>query len=75
MRGRWASAALGAGMARRRASQEMDQQAQAYEAQQHFSECSETRQITKDNCFTDYRLLTVRLIDIEKAYNLVLVLC
>ena len=34
MRGRWASAALGAGMARRRASQEMDQQAQAYEAQQ-----------------------------------------
>jgi putative oligomerization/nucleic acid binding protein len=34
MRGRWASAALGAGMARRRASYEMDQQAQAYEAQQ-----------------------------------------
>ena len=34
MRGRWASAALGAGMARRRASYEMDQQAHAYEAQQ-----------------------------------------
>ena len=34
MRGRWASAALGAGMARRRASYEMDQQAQAYDAQQ-----------------------------------------
>ena len=34
MRGRWASAALGAGMARRRASYTMDQQAQAYEAQQ-----------------------------------------
>lgn len=33
MRGRWASAALGAGMARRRASYEMDQQTQAYEAQ------------------------------------------
>ena len=34
MRGRWASAAIGAGMARRRASAEMDQQAQSYEAQQ-----------------------------------------
>ena len=34
MRGRWASAALGAGMARRRASYEMDQQAQAFDAQQ-----------------------------------------
>jgi hemerythrin-like domain-containing protein len=34
MRGRWASAALGAGMARRQASYEMDQQAQAYESQQ-----------------------------------------
>jgi septal ring factor EnvC (AmiA/AmiB activator) len=34
MRGRWASAALGAGMARRRAGYEMDQQAQAYDAQQ-----------------------------------------
>jgi multidrug resistance efflux pump len=34
MRGRWASAALGAGIARRRAEYEMDQQAQAYEAQQ-----------------------------------------
>ena len=34
MRGRWASAALGAGMARRRMGAEMDQQAQAYEAQQ-----------------------------------------
>ena len=34
MRGRWASAALGAGMARRQASYEMDHQAQAYEAQQ-----------------------------------------
>ena len=34
MRGRWASAAIGAGIARRRASAEMDQQAQSYEAQQ-----------------------------------------
>jgi multidrug resistance efflux pump len=34
MRGRWASAAIGAGIARRRAGAEMDQQAQAYEAQQ-----------------------------------------
>ena len=34
MRGRWASAALGAGLARRQASYEMDQQAQAYEFQQ-----------------------------------------
>ena len=33
MRGRWASAALGAGIARRRASYEMDQQTQAYESQ------------------------------------------
>jgi hypothetical protein len=35
MRGRWASAALGAGLARRQASYEMEQQAQAYEAQQY----------------------------------------
>jgi multidrug resistance efflux pump len=34
MRGRWASAALGAGVARRRAGMEMDQQARQYEAQQ-----------------------------------------
>ena len=34
MRGRWASGAIGAGIARRRASAEMDQQAQSYEAQQ-----------------------------------------
>jgi multidrug resistance efflux pump len=33
MRGRWASAALGAGMARRRASYEMEQQDQAHQAQ------------------------------------------
>jgi multidrug resistance efflux pump len=33
MRGRCASAALGAGIARRRAEYEMDQQAQAYESQ------------------------------------------
>lgn len=33
MRGRWASAAIGAGVARRRASEQMDQQSQAYEAQ------------------------------------------
>ena len=33
MRGRWASAAIGAGVARRRASEQMDQQAHAYEAQ------------------------------------------
>jgi len=34
MRGRWASAALGAGIARRRAQYEMDEQAQAFEGQQ-----------------------------------------
>jgi Tfp pilus assembly protein FimV len=34
MRGRWASAAIGAGIARRRAGAEMDQQAQAFDAQQ-----------------------------------------
>jgi multidrug resistance efflux pump len=33
MRGRWASAALGAGIARRRMGQEMDQQSQAHEAE------------------------------------------
>jgi hypothetical protein len=33
MRGRWASAALGAGIARRRAANEMDQQSEAYESQ------------------------------------------
>ena len=37
MRGRWASAALGAGIARRRMGAEMDRQAQAYEAQQQAS--------------------------------------
>ena len=35
MRGRWASAAIGAGIARRRMGAEQDQQAQAYEAQQN----------------------------------------
>jgi predicted RNase H-like nuclease (RuvC/YqgF family) len=34
MRGRWASAALGAGIARRRMGNEMNEQAQTYEAQQ-----------------------------------------
>jgi hypothetical protein len=38
MRGRWASAAIGAGVARRRAGAEMDQQAQSYEAQQRQSQ-------------------------------------
>lgn len=38
MRGRWASAALGAGLARRQASYEMDQQAQAYEYQAQQSQ-------------------------------------
>jgi multidrug resistance efflux pump len=33
MRGRWASAAIGAGIARRRMGYEMDQQAQAHEAE------------------------------------------
>ena len=33
MRGRWASAALGAGIARRQMGYEMDQQAQAHEAE------------------------------------------
>ncbi len=34
MRGRWASAAIGAGVARRRAGAQMDQQSQMYESQQ-----------------------------------------
>jgi membrane protease subunit (stomatin/prohibitin family) len=34
MRGRWASAAIGAGIARRRMGNEMDQQAQMHEQQQ-----------------------------------------
>ena len=34
MRGRWASAPLGAGIARHRAGREMEQQQQAYDAQQ-----------------------------------------
>jgi multidrug resistance efflux pump len=34
MRGRWASAAIGAGVARRRAGAEMNQEAQAAQAQQ-----------------------------------------
>jgi Tfp pilus assembly protein FimV len=34
MRGRWASAALGAGIARRRMGAEMEQQQQSYDAQQ-----------------------------------------
>ena len=38
MRGRWASAALGAGIARRRARNDMDEQAQAYEGQQRQSQ-------------------------------------
>jgi multidrug resistance efflux pump len=33
MRGRWASAAIGAGVARRRAGEQMDHQSQQYEAQ------------------------------------------
>jgi multidrug resistance efflux pump len=33
MRGRWASAAIGAGIARRRMGNEMDQQSQAHEAE------------------------------------------
>ena len=38
MRGRWAAAAIGAGVARRRAGMEMDQQAQSYEAQQRHAQ-------------------------------------
>lgn len=34
MRGRWASAAIGAGIARRRAGDAMDQQSQMYEQRQ-----------------------------------------
>jgi hypothetical protein len=34
MRGRWASAALGAGIARHRAGREMEQQQQAFDTQQ-----------------------------------------
>jgi hypothetical protein len=33
MRGRWASAAIGAGIARRRMGSEMDQQTQAHDAE------------------------------------------
>jgi hypothetical protein len=38
MRGRWASAALGAGIARRRMGSEMDQQSEAYESQMQQSQ-------------------------------------
>lgn len=38
MRGRWAAAAVGAGVARRRAGAEMNQQAQANQAQQQQSQ-------------------------------------
>ena len=38
MRGRWASAALGAGIARRRMGNEMNQQSQMYEQQQQESQ-------------------------------------
>ena len=38
MRGRWASAAIGAGVARRRAGNEMEQQSQMYQAQQQQSQ-------------------------------------
>lgn len=38
MRGRWASAALGAGIARSRAGREMNQQAQANQAQQQAAQ-------------------------------------
>ncbi len=38
MRGRWASAAIGAGIARRRMGNEMDQQSQMYEQQQQESQ-------------------------------------
>jgi hypothetical protein len=38
MRGRWASAALGAGIARSRAGREMNQQAQASQAQQQAAQ-------------------------------------
>jgi multidrug resistance efflux pump len=45
MRGRWGSAALGAGLARRLASFELDQQAQAYESQlQHSQQQIEAQQ-------------------------------
>jgi len=38
MRGRWASAALGAGIARRRAGREMEEQQGAYDAQMDQSQ-------------------------------------
>jgi multidrug resistance efflux pump len=38
MRGRWASAALGAGIARRRMGHEMDEQSEAYESQMQQSQ-------------------------------------
>jgi multidrug resistance efflux pump len=38
MRGRWASAALGAGIARRRMGREMDQQSEAYDSQMQQSQ-------------------------------------
>jgi hypothetical protein len=44
MRGRWASAALGAGIARRRAQYEMDEQAQAFEGQQQQAQQLEAQQ-------------------------------
>jgi hypothetical protein len=50
MRGRWASAALGAGLARRQAAYEMDQQAQAFNAQQEQAQRQiEAQQRQKQN--------------------------
>ena len=55
MRGRWASAALGAGMARRQASYEMDQ-AQAYESQlQHSQQQIEAQQTEKLKKFAELK--------------------
>ena len=45
VRGRWASAAIGAGIARRRMGNEMDQQSQAYEAQQQQAQQQEIERL------------------------------
>ena len=50
MRGRWASAALGAGVARRRAGREMDQQASQYEAQQQDAQRTIEAQAKTNRC-------------------------
>ena len=52
MRGRWAMATVGAGVARRRASGEMEQERQAHESQQRSSTKTNRSATTTDRSTT-----------------------